>query len=218
MGLYDRDYTRDNYGSQYRHARQMRFGFPKPTPVVKYLLMINIGVFVVSLISGRLGAFIYQWFELDATSVPHAMQFWRLVSYQFLHDTRGITHILFNMLGLYFLGPTLERHWGDKKFLTFYLGCGVAGGLFFLLLVAVGFLRPATMVGASGSILGMLAACAILFPRFIIIFLFFPVPIRVAAVILTAWYVRKMPGATLLILQEWPQGRLTCFPGHGAAS
>ena len=189
MGLYDRDYTRDNYGSQYHYAPQMRFGFPKPTPIVKYLLIINIGVFFLSLLSKQLGAFIYEWFELDAMSVPRAMQLWRLVSYQFLHDLGGVTHILFNMLGLYFLGPTLERHWGDKKFLTFYLGCGAAGGVFYLLLVAVGFLDRGVMVGASGAILGMLAACAILFPRFIIFFLFFPVPIRVAAFILTAIYI-----------------------------
>jgi len=188
MGLYDRDYTRESYNSQYHYAPQMRFGFPRPTVVVKYLLIINIAIFVVSLISTRLGAFIYEWFQLDATSLPRALQFWRLISYQFLHAP-FVTHILLNMLGLYFLGPTLERHWGGKRFLKFYLGCGVAGGLFYMLLVALKFLHPAVMVGASGAILGLLAACAILFPRFVVIFLFFPVPIRVAAVILTAMYI-----------------------------
>ena len=92
------------------------------------------------------------------------------------------------MLGLYFLGPRLESFWGSKKFLTFYLGCGVAGALFYMLLVAIGFLPPGTMVGASGAVLGLLAACAILFPQFVVIFFIFPVPIRLAAVILTIAY------------------------------
>ncbi len=213
MGLYDRDYTRDNYGSQYHHAPQMRFGFPKPTRIVKYLLIINVGVYVLSLISKQLGAFIYEWFELDAESPARAMQVWRLVSYQFLHSRGGVGHILYNMLGLYFLGPTLERHWGDKKFLTFYLGCGAAGGVFYLLLVAVGFLDRGVMVGASGAILGMLAACAILFPRFIVFLLFFPVPIRVVAFILTALYI-----LALLARAENAGGDAAHLAGMGAGA
>jgi membrane associated rhomboid family serine protease len=97
-------------------------------------------------------------------------------------------HIFFNMLGLFFLGPTLERHWGSRRFLPFYLGCGVAGALFYFFLVAVGFLPAGVMVGASGSILGMLAACAILFPHFIVFIFIFPVPIRIAAIGLTGVY------------------------------
>jgi membrane associated rhomboid family serine protease len=111
-----------------------------------------------------------------------------LVTYQFLHDPGNIFHIVFNMLGLYFLGPTLERHWGSRRFLPFYLGCGVAGGVFYLLLVAIGFLPALPMVGASGAILGMLAACAILFPHFVVFILLFPIPIRVAAIAFTVIY------------------------------
>ncbi|GAI02611.1 unnamed protein product, partial [marine sediment metagenome] len=113
-----------------------------------------------------------------------------LITYQFLHGGTG--HILFNMLGLFFLGPTLERHWKGKKFLTFYLGCGVAGGVFYILLAVAGFLPVAPMIGASGAILGMLAACAILFPQFIVFIFLFPVPIRVAAVILIFLYTANL--------------------------
>src|SRR3989304_2341762 len=122
MGLYDRDYTQADYNSQFRYAPQMRIGFPKVTPVVKWLLIINIAVFLSSIIIPPLGNFIYEWFQLDATSLPRAFQLWRLISYQFLHDPNFIWHIFFNMLGLFFLGPTLERHWGSKRFLPFYLG------------------------------------------------------------------------------------------------
>lgn len=187
MGLYDRDYTQADFQSQYRNMPQMRMSFPKLTPVVKWLLIANISIYVVSVLTS-LGPFIYDWFRLDTTSIGRALQIWRLISYQFLHDPRLIFHIIFNMLGLYFLGPTLERHWGSKRFLIFYLGCGVAGGLFYMLLVGIGFLPPRPMLGASGAILGLLAACAILFPQFVVIFFIFPVPIRLAVVILTVAY------------------------------
>ena len=192
MGLYDRDYTQADFRSQqghFRYAPQMRMSLPQLTPIVKWLLIINVGVFLAAIMIKPLGVFIYQWFELDATSLGRALQPWRLISYQFLHDPNFFFHIFVNMIGLFFLGPTLERHWGSKRFLPFYLGCGVAGGLFYLFLIGIHFLKqPLPMVGASGAILGMLAACAILFPHFVVFILLFPVPIRIAAVGLTAVY------------------------------
>jgi membrane associated rhomboid family serine protease len=166
----------------------MRFSLPRLTPVVKWLLIINIGVFLAAILIRPLGVFIYTWFQLDATSIGRALQLWRLISYQFLHHPTWYWHIFMNMLGLFFLGPTLERHWGSRKFLPFYLGCGVAGALFYFFLVAVKFLEPNPMIGASGAILGLLAACAILFPQFVVFIFIFPVPIRIAAVGFTAIY------------------------------
>jgi membrane associated rhomboid family serine protease len=186
MGLYDRDYTRESAEAGYRYAPRMRMSFPVLTPAVKFLLITNIGAFLVAVIFQPLQNFLYGWFQLDATSLVHVLQFWRLITYQFLHGS--LMHILMNMLGLYFLGPTLERYWGTQKFLPFYLGCGVAGALFYIFLVAVNFLPSSQMVGASGAILGLLAACAILFPHFIIFIYFFPLPIRVAALALIIWY------------------------------
>jgi len=190
MGLYDRDYTQADFKSQqghFRSAPQMRMSWPKITPVVKWLLIINIGIFLAGIMIKPLGDFIYSSFQLDPRW-PRALQLWRLISYQFLHSPYLIRHIFFNMFGLFFLGPTLERHWGGKRFLSFYLGCGVAGALFYFFLVAVKFLPAVPMIGASGAILGMLAACAILFPHFIVFIVVFPVPIRVAAVGFTALY------------------------------
>jgi len=187
MGLYDRDYTQADFQSQYHYSPQMRVSLPRLTLIVKWLLIANIVIYVVSVLT-PLGPFIYEWFQIDTTSTGRFFQLWRLISYQFLHDPNNVVHILYNMIGLYFLGSTLERHWGSKKFLIFYLGCGVAGGLFYMLLVAVGFLSASEMIGASGAILGMLAACAILFPQFVVFFFIFPVPIRIAAVILTIVY------------------------------
>src|SRR4030043_300602 len=119
MGLYDRDYTQADFKSQeghFRYAPQMRMTFPKLTPVVKWLLIINIGVFLAAITIKPLGILIYEWFGLDART-----------------------------LGLFFLGPPLEKHWGSRRFLPFYLGCGVAGALFYYFLVAVKFLPAGEM-------------------------------------------------------------------------
>jgi len=198
MGLYDRDYTQEGFRSQFGNAPQMRMSWPKITPVVKWLLIANFATFFVGAIFFK-KVYVFtvggvqipvnvleRWFSVFPHTLGAAFQIWRLATYQFLHG--DIIHILFNMLGLYFLGPTLERHWHGKKFLIFYLTCGAAGGLFYTLLTACNFLLPVPMVGASGAILGMLAACAILFPHFVVFIFLFPVPIRVAAIGLTIMY------------------------------
>lgn len=189
MGLYDRDYTQSDFQRQRERfgSPQMRFNLPRLTPVVKWLLIINISVFILGLIP-RLGIALDRWFALDPRSWLTALQPWRIITYQFLHSHDFVWHIFFNMIALFFLGPPLERHWGSRKFLPFYLLCGAAGGTFYLALSVVGFLGNEPMIGASGSVLGLLSACAILFPQFVIFILFFPVPIRVAAVALGFMY------------------------------
>jgi membrane associated rhomboid family serine protease len=184
MGLYDRDYTQEKFESQFRNVPQMRMSFPHLSPVVKWLLIINISVYFLQVLGADV--LLTTWFSFFPASLWTALQIWRFVTYQFLHGS--MTHILFNMLGLFFLGPTLENHFGSRKFLIFYLSCGAAGALFYLMLVAANFLPAVPMVGASGAILGMLAACAILFPHFVVFILFFPVPIRVAAIAFTVVY------------------------------
>ena len=118
MGLYDRDYTQADFQSQHRYSPQMRMNFPKLTPVVKWLLIANITIYVVAVLIKPIGSFIYGWFQLEPMW-PQVLQIWRLISYQFLHSRTMIWHIIFNMIGLFFLGPTLERHWGSKRFLSF---------------------------------------------------------------------------------------------------
>ncbi len=183
MGLYDRDYTRADFRSHYDSAPQMRMVFPSLTPVVKWLLIINTAVFVPSFMSkSLLGPFFYTWFAVHPAS---PLQIWRLITYQFLHDFYGFGHIFWNMLILYFFGTMLERFWGSRKFLTFYLVCGSMGGVFYPLLALAGFLPAAYLVGASGAIFGMLAAGAILFPRLRVLVMFVvPVPLAVLAIIL----------------------------------
>jgi len=170
MGLYDRDYTRENSRSQSYYTPQMRLGFPQISPMVKRLVLINVVVYFLQILTRDA---LTPWFAVYPVSWG-VLEVWRLITYQFLHGP--ILHILFNMIVLYFLGSVLERHWGGKKFLIFYLCCGMMGGLEYGVL---------PLVGASGAILGVLAACAIMFPNIVMIFYFFPLPIRVVALILT---------------------------------
>jgi membrane associated rhomboid family serine protease len=180
MGLYDRDYTQEGFESHRHYAPQMGFGMGSLTPAVKWLLIVNGTLFLAQSVGAD--TFLTTWFSVYPSSWKMDLQVWRLVTYQFLHG--GLFHILFNMLGLYFLGPCLEKHWGTVRFLVFYLSCGAAGGLCYIFLAAFNVLSVGPMVGASGAILGMLAACAILFPHFVVFLLIFPVPIRIAAIIL----------------------------------
>ncbi|MBW8001904.1 MAG: rhomboid family intramembrane serine protease [Planctomycetes bacterium] len=180
MGLNDRDYSQEHFRGRFGNAPQMRMSFPQITPAVKWLLIINVAIYFIQILGAD--RMLTATFSVYPAGWKYSIQIWRLISYQFLHDPQNPWHLICNMLGLYFLGPTLERHWGSKKFLKFYLGCGVAGGLLYILLASIDLLSILPMLGASGAILGMLAACAILFPHFVVFIIVFPVPIRIAAI------------------------------------
>lgn len=190
MGLYDRDYSQEGYRSQFRGAPHMRMTMPKITPVVKLLLIINVVVFLATFLIKPLGDFCFTWLSVFPATWGTSLQLWRLITYQFLHSTSYFGHIFWNMFILFFFGPMLERLWGSKKFLNFYLVCGAAGGVLYPLLALAGWLRVAPMIGASGAILGMLAAGAILFPNMRVLVMFMiPVKLRIVAVILALFSV-----------------------------
>jgi len=182
MGLYDRDYTRFDYQSHHS-IPQMQFRFPRLTPAVKWLLIINVAVFLVTFMITPLAKFSLTWFSVYPVNVGTSLQFWRLITYQFLHDTNDFGHIFVNMLVLFFFGPMLERLWGSKKFLIFFLICGAMGGIFYPFLTFIGWLPVGHLIGASGAILGILAAGAILFPRMRVWVLgIFPIPMMFLAI------------------------------------
>jgi membrane associated rhomboid family serine protease len=179
MGLYDRDYTQPESRRQSYNLSQMRFNLPRVTPAVKWLLIINVVIFAFCQVPA-VGALLASWLAIETTTWATVLQPWRLVTYQFLHANAW--HIFMNMIGLFFIAPPLERFWGSRRFVLFYLGCGAAGALTYITLALVGWLGVGLMVGASGAVLGVVAACAVLFPHFNLIVFVFPVPIRIAAV------------------------------------
>lgn len=83
---------------------------------------------------------------------------WTLVSYMFLHA--GLSHILFNMLGLFFFGPRLEARLGSRAFLGLYFISGIAGAL---ATFAFSFSTP--IIGASAGVFGVMLAFAMFWPR-----------------------------------------------------
>ena len=101
--------------------------------------------------------------DLSPESVLHG-QVWRLLTYAFCHDVHSVWHILFNMLFIVWFGATLERMYGTREFLLFYLAAAVVSGVAFLALAfALGDPTPA--VGASGAVMAIMAVYAIHFPR-----------------------------------------------------
>ena len=164
--------------------------------IVKKLIVANVILYILcySTIFGG-GTSLLGGAVMVTRLVLHG-QVWRLVTSQYLHgDT---THLLFNMIGLYFLGSALERVWGNKKFFLIYTIAGVCGNL--LLMVASYVPWPGTgntlvnpgtpALGASGSVLGLLGAAAVLFPHAqILLFFVIPMRIRTAAIAFTALYV-----------------------------
>ena len=98
---------------------------------------------------------------------------WQVVSYAFLHG--GLSHLVFNMFGLFMFGAELERVWGSKRLLVFYFASVIVAALT-QLLVAAWSGSPNPTVGASGGLFGLLVGFAMLFPHRRIVPLIPPIP------------------------------------------
>ncbi|HSW51407.1 MAG TPA: rhomboid family intramembrane serine protease [Bryobacteraceae bacterium] len=157
-------------------------------PGVKWLLIINCGIFVLTYFTTARGyGFAFNDFGLWPRAVITLPAVWQLVTYMFLHDPRGFSHILWNMLTLWLIGSDLERDWGTKYFLKFYFTCGVGAGLCVVLAnVLFGSLDTRT-IGSSGALFGLLLAYGILYSERILLFGFlFPIKAKYFVMILGA--------------------------------
>lgn len=169
MGLDSRDYYRPTgFG-----------GFSFFPPVIKNLIIINVAVFFLQMISdsisfgGISGSLILErYFALNP--IGYGFQIWQLISYQFMHG--GFTHILFNMFFLWMFGMEIENLMGSRKFLFFYLLCGLGAGLVQLLIPPLFASALGPTIGASGAVFGVMIAFAMFFPdRYIYIYFLIPV-------------------------------------------
>lgn len=157
-----------------------------PAPVtfaVKWLLIINISVwfFLQVIVEGFLKVPITSVLSLRPGDVLLNFKIWQLFTYMFLHSFQ-VSHILFNMLMLWFFGAELEQRWGTKFFLTYYFSSGIGAALLYCLSVAgygvitgskAGLMTP--VIGASGAVFGLLLAQGIIFgERIIYFFMLFP--------------------------------------------
>ncbi len=179
----------------------MMGGFSFFPPVIKMLLIINGIVFLLTEFVGRmtfggepLGNYLMYYFAL--WPIGQGFLPWQVISYQFMHA--GFWHILFNMFGLWMFGPELENLWGSRRFLIFYLSCGVVAAVFQLVLGPL--LEPgraSVTVGASGSIFGVLVAFAMMFPdRYIYLNFLIPVKVKYVVIIYIAMNVFAIGGGS----------------------
>lgn len=184
--------------SYYRSASPGRgaFGglFSGIPETVRFLLFVTVGVFVLQSILYQVSREVSRYFEHAlAVYFPVLLRggIWQLVTYQFLHG--GWFHVAANMLGLWVFGSPLERYWGRKRFLTYYLLCGAGGGLVYAVFGVIGYLlsgagsidhMQSVMLGASGAIFGLLLAYALLFPNRNILLFPFMIPVRARVLVI----------------------------------
>ncbi len=155
-------------------------GFSLFPPVIKLLLLSNTAIFILFnvLLTGfsvggmSFDIIITKYFALNPLKpvlfnengqiLQLSFYPWQLVTYMFLHG--GFFHLLLNMLALWMFGAELENTWGQKRFLTYYMLCGVGAGVCNLLIAPL-FTTVGPTVGASGAIYGILVAFGYLFPE-----------------------------------------------------
>lgn len=197
MGIYDRDY--------YRDAGDRPLGI-RTWSVTTWLLVINIVVFMADAmgtprVSRRMPAQeierlerrierygplalmspLKRWGHFSMETAVESGQVWRFITFQFLHG--DLMHLFGNMIGLWVFGGMIEAHFGARRYLAFYLLCGIAGALTYLLMAWTNVLEfPdwAPMVGASAGIFGILVAGAYIAPdREVYSFIgFIPIPMK----------------------------------------
>jgi membrane associated rhomboid family serine protease len=192
MGFFDRDYMREP-----RRAASS-VGSLRPQSMTMWIIVINVAVFLLDrlllnagqgvvirvqfgdhIASLRFGPLEYWGHFSELTAIGY-FQIWRFITFQFLHANLG--HLFFNMLALFFFGPLVENYLGSRRFVPFYLLCGVGGALFYLILMLVGFRIGypwVPLVGASAGIFGVLIAAAMIAPNATVLLMgMFPMPLR----------------------------------------
>jgi membrane associated rhomboid family serine protease len=176
-----------------------------PTPAVKTLLIVTIGLFIAQYVAefipfgeyGNVNGAVIWYFGMTPAHVFRGY-LWQPLSYMFLHG--GFMHLIFNMLAVWMFGVDLERRWGKTAFYRYYFVCGVGAALttLFVSLLPLASTRAIYVIptiGASGSVYGLLLAYAMFFPNRIIYYFIFPIPVRIYVLL-----------AGLLVLYESARG------------
>jgi membrane associated rhomboid family serine protease len=145
------------------------------TRAVRFLIISTVVVYLLQLFFD--GITHGRFTDLLGLSIPGLKKgyVWQLVTYLFVHSSIRPQHIVFNMLGLYFMGPETERAIGSRHFLILYFLSGILGGIGWLFISDAPW---AVCIGASGAIFGVIGAFVALFPQQPMMLLFFPVPIK----------------------------------------
>lgn len=180
MGLYDRDYYRENRPEMHWFTQRLT------TP---WLVVFHVGVFVLQLVTaGRAshGRFT-DMFMLDVARVQHG-EVWRVFTGLFIHDIHNWLNVVWNVLIVWFFGRQLEEIYGGRKFLLLYLLAGLAGNLTWVISHQFWPMADRTLFGAAPAITFVLMLCTFHYPRqTVLLFFVLPLPLWV----ITALYVGK---------------------------
>ena len=164
--------------------------FKQLPTVVKNLLIINVILFLGSQMLGDSADLLASYYPSHYLFRP-----WQIVTHMFMHA--DLSHLFFNMFGLYFFGTYLENHWGQRKFLIFYMFCGLGAWFLYELVDGIQFMSIlgtafpdqewwriadpkgyANVRGASGAVFGLLMGFAMCFPHVKVQLLFPPIPMK----------------------------------------
>lgn len=147
------------------------------TPAVKVLLIVCFAVFLIQNVADQfLGGNFFGTFGLTPAEFVVHFKYWQILTYPYLHA--DVSHLVLNLLMIAFIGGELEDIWGSKRFVIYYTFCSFFAGLCYLFLQLV-FMKSeglhVPMVGASGSIYGLLIAYGIIFgERMMLFMMLFP--------------------------------------------
>lgn len=176
MGYQERDYYREEGTSD-------PLGIGALSMTTK-LIIITVLVYLIDMFFGGPDHEVMQFLKLDVNWWRQPWQFYTFLSYGFAHDPNDPKHILFNMMGLFFLGRMLEERWGGKALLRYYLTAIVFCGLVWFARHSIMGVPKMQLIGASGGV----TACVILFclqnPKATIGLMFVPMPAWVAGIII----------------------------------
>jgi len=141
--------------------------------IVKHIIILNVLMFVLA------NTPVAQFLPDLSLHYPGLESFkpYQVISHMFMHG--GPRHLIFNMLGLLFIGPTVERTVGKKRFFILYFACGLGAVILRSWAQYTGLTSPMIpAVGASGAVLGVVAAFAIMYPKQPLYLMFIPIPIK----------------------------------------
>lgn len=180
MALQDRYYYQDNQPLDWRPGWEHR-------SAVAVLIIANVAIFLANAIfrnpSQSIQGPINEFLMLRPGDVAQPWQWWHALSYAFAHDSKQITHILFNMLSLYMMGRPVEQRYGTAEFYRIYLLSALVCGALWLVRQSL-FGGQASVLGASGAVLCVSMLFIFNYPNTTVFLLVFPMPAWVMGVIL----------------------------------
>ena len=153
--------------------------FPAVPPLTQTLIVVNVTVFLAQMLLGDWIVSVFALWPLQLGSGYEVrgwgnFQPWQILTYGFLHG--GLAHLLFNMFALYMFGGEIERAWGERRYLTYYLVCIVGAAIAQLVVTGLQSGPPYPTLGASGGVFGLLLAFGMMYPRRMIMLIFPPIP------------------------------------------